>query len=69
MERASKAAPKKTTAKKTTAKKTVTENVIAAPSPEVLDAIVYQESSQVLNRDAEPNEGFGVGDSMPIYYY
>jgi O-acetyl-ADP-ribose deacetylase (regulator of RNase III) len=55
--------------KKTSAKKAPAKHVIAAPSPEVLDGIVYQESSQVLDRAAAPNERFGVGDAMPIYYY
>ncbi|MCR5054997.1 MAG: hypothetical protein K6A69_09165 [Lachnospiraceae bacterium] len=42
--------------------------VIAAPSEEVMKKVVYQESSQVLKRDAKPGETFGVGDSMPIYF-
>lgn len=60
---------KRGTGTKKAAKKTATAHVVAAPSPEVLDKIIYQESSQVLNRDAEPNERFGVGESMPIYFF
>lgn len=58
---------KKTTAKKTAAK-TAAAEVIAAPSGEVLQQIVYQECSGVLERAAGPNEIFGLGDAMPVYY-
>ena len=69
MERASKALAKKAPAKAAATKKAeTTEAVIAAPSPEVVGAIVYQKSSQVLERAAEPNERFGLGDAMPVYY-
>lgn len=70
-EAAKKAPVKKTPAKKAPARKAtakVDKSVIAAPSKEVLDAVVYQESSQVLYRVAEPNEVFGLGDAMPVYY-
>lgn len=30
--------------------------------------IVYQTSSQVMERAAKPNEIFGIGDAMPVYY-
>lgn len=43
-------------------------NVITSVSEEVLEKVVYQPSSQILDRDANPNEGFGIGDSMPVYY-
>ncbi len=85
MERAAKAAAEKKTGaaaeKKTSArssKKTViadnaaaeTEaSVIAAPSNEVMEQIVYQKSSGMLERAAEPNERFGLGDAMPVYYF
>lgn len=64
---AKKAAPKKTTAKKPAAVKDTA--VIAATSKQVMDKIVYQSSSQLLERDAKPNESFYVGDDMPIYFY
>ena len=44
------------------------KSVIAAPSKEVVKQIVYQPSSQILTRDAAPDETFGIGDDMPIYY-
>ncbi len=31
--------------------------------------IVYQKSSGMLERAAEPNERFGLGDAMPVYYF
>lgn len=43
--------------------------VIAAPSEEVLQQIVYQKSSGMLEREASPNEIFGLGDEMPVYYF
>ena len=42
--------------------------VITAPEGEVMKTIVYQPSAQILTREAGPNESFGVGDDMPIYY-
>lgn len=80
MERAAKAAAEKkagtTTEKKTssrTSKKTAAAetgaSVIAAPSNEVMEQIVYQKSSGMLERAAEPNERFGLGDAMPVYYF
>ncbi|MBO5551942.1 MAG: hypothetical protein J5966_08285 [Lachnospiraceae bacterium] len=44
------------------------ESVIASPGEEVMQKIVYQPSSQILTREADPSESFGVGDDMPIYY-
>lgn len=43
-------------------------SVIAAPDEAVMQKIVYQPSAQILTREVGPNESFGVGDSMPIYY-
>lgn len=63
-----KATEKKASARKTTAKKAAVKKVELSPVKELMDEIVYQESSQVLNRDAEMNETFGIGDSIPIYY-
>ena len=63
---------KKTTTRKTTAKKTttkVTSAVVTGTSEQVMQAIEYQKSSQVLDREPEMNETFGVGESMPIYFY
>lgn len=67
-----KAAEKKpgTTAKAVTAAETVTAaKTVAAPDEKVLQQIVYQSSSGMLERDAEPNERFGLGDAMPVYYF
>ena len=71
-----KAAEKKTAEKKTeTAKavktpETVTAaDIVASPDEQVLGQIVYQSSSGMLERDAEPNEIFGLGDAMPVYYF
>lgn len=33
------------------------------------EEIVYQKSSGMLERAAEPNERFGIGDAMPVYYF
>ena len=79
MERAAKAAEKKTGAeeKKAPAKRAgqsakkpavSSSTVIAAPSSEVAE-IVYQGSFGILDRAAEPNERFGLGDAMPVYYF
>lgn len=70
-----KTAPKKTTAKKTTKKATLKEEpvassaVVAATSEQVMKQIVYQKSAQVLDREPEVNETFGVGEAMPIYFF
>ena len=78
MARASKAADntsvskeKKRTKAKTTAKtKAVTASkVISGTSKEVMQMIEYQKSDQVLDREPEENETFGVGDAMPIYFF
>lgn len=59
-----KPAAKKAPAKKVPAKK----SVVAAPSKEVVEKIIYQSSQGVLDRDAMVNEQFGIGDSMPVYF-
>ena len=59
---------KRATTKKTPAKKTVKKDVIAAPKKEVMDTVVYRQSSGVLDRDAMQNETFGIGDAIPIYF-
>ena len=79
-----KTSPKKTTAKKETAKKTAAKKtapkaeqepkveasaVIAATSEQVMKQIVYQKSAQVLDREPEVNETFGIGEAMPIYLF
>ena len=78
MARASKAADntsvsketKRTTAKTTAKTKAVTaSNVISGTSKEVMQMIEYQKSDQVLDREPEENETFGVGDAMPIYFF
>ncbi len=76
MARAAKTGEKRGTKKsvpataKTAAKETAVRDktVIAAPDEAVVKTIVYEESSQVLKRDAIPGETFGIGDSMPVYY-
>lgn len=42
--------------------------VITGTSKQVMEEIVYAKSSQVLDRDAKPNESFYVGDAMPVYF-
>lgn len=78
MARASKAADntsvsketKRTTAKATAKTKAVTASkVISGTSKEVMQMIEYQKSDQVLDREPEENETFGVGDAMPIYFF
>ncbi|MBR2275760.1 MAG: hypothetical protein IJ873_06845 [Lachnospiraceae bacterium] len=71
------AAAKNTAAKAETVKaaaepvvsKVTAAQVIAAPSKEVMGAIIYQPSNGMLERAAEPNERFGLGDDMPVYYF
>ena len=36
---------------------------------DVMHMIEYQKSNQVLDREPEENETFGVGDAMPIYFF
>ncbi len=78
MARASKAADntsvsketKRTTAKTTAKTKAVTASkVISGTSKEVMQMIEYQKSDQVLDREPDENETFGVGDAMPIYFF
>ena len=78
MARASKAADntsvsketKRTTAKTRAKTKAVTASkVISGTSKEVMQMIEYQKSDQVLDREPEENETFGVGDAMPIYFF
>lgn len=78
MARASKAADntsvsketKRTTAKTAAKTKAVTASkVISGTSKEVMQMIEYQKSDQVLDREPEENETFGVGDAMPIYFF
>lgn len=56
-------------AKTTKAKNPAAAGTIAAPAEEVMEKIVYQTSSGMLERDAKPNELFGLGDAMPVYYF
>lgn len=76
-----KATVKNTTAPKKTANKAAVKAstkansgvassaVISGTSEEVLKTIVYQQSAQVLDREPEMNEIFGVGEAMPIYFF
>ena len=60
----------RTTAKTTAKTKAVTvSKVISGTSKEVMQMIEYQKSNQVLDREPEENETFGVGDAMPIYFF
>lgn len=56
-------------AKKTPEKTVAAADMIAAPKEAVLQQIVYQTSDGMLERDAAPNEIFGLGDAMPVYYF
>lgn len=62
---------KRTVTKKAAAKtKAVTASkVISGTSKDVMHMIEYQKSNQVLDREPEENETFGVGDAMPIYFF
>lgn len=61
--------PAKKTGKTTKAKAVNAAETIAAPTEEVMEKIVYQTSDGMLGRDAKPNELFGLGDPMPVYYF
>ena len=79
MERAAKAAGTDTSAKKPADKavgnkvvvsgKTIANSKAAAPGKEADGQIIYQKSSGMLERAAEPNARFGLGDAMPVYYF
>ena len=73
MERAAKASSAKNeaggTAKAKSTKPVAAAKVVTAPDEAVLQQIVYQPSSGMLSRDAGPNERFGLGDAMPVYYF
>lgn len=59
----------KTETKMKTQKKASVKKGKVTPKKEVMDQIVYQQCDGVLNRDALPNETFGLGDAMPVYYF
>lgn len=63
------ASVKKATAEAVAAESVAAAEIIASPSGEVLQQIVYQASEGMLERDAKPNEIFGLGDAMPVYYF
>ena len=75
MDRASKTAAKtgtkQTKGKESAVKETAvkTSSVVTGTSEEVMEMIEYQKSSQVLDREPEANEIFGVGEAMPIYFF
>lgn len=85
MERAAKAAgtdtakkPADKAARNTKGRKAVESKAALAEKPDVktpvtekeaAGQIVYQKSSGMLERAAEPNEQFGLGDAMPVYYF
>lgn len=66
VEKAQKAESKKTPAKRTAKPKAA---AIAAPAEEVMEKIIGRSNDGILARDAMPNERFGVGDAMPVYYF
>ena len=81
---AKKTATRKTTAKKVSKAEEKTVEVVAetlepgkveasavieATSEQVMNEIVYQKSFQVLDREPEMNETFGIGEAMPIYLF
>ena len=49
--------------------KAAVSGVIGAVSRQTMDKIVYQKSTQILDRDAMPGETFGIGDAMPVYFF
>ena len=66
------ASPKKTPAKKAAPKKeesAAVSAVVEVTSEQVMKQIVYQKSAQVLDREPEVNETFGIGEAMPIYLF
>lgn len=63
------AASSKKVAEKTPKAPVSATGTIAAPTEAVLQQIVYQKSDGMLERDANPNEIFGLGDAMPVYYF
>lgn len=68
-EKAQEAVTKAAPAKKAAKPKATAAKTIPAPTEEVMEKIVYQTSSGMLERAAEPNERFGLGDAMPVYYF
>ena len=62
------ASPKKVSGKTSKTPVTAAET-IAAPTAAVMQQVVYQTSNGMLERDANPNETFGLGDAMPVYYF
>jgi hypothetical protein len=58
-------ASKKTGAPGKTVKNTA---VVTGVTKEVSRMIEYEKISQILEREAESGESFGIGDAMPIYY-
>lgn len=49
--------------------KTAKPSADTVSKEEVSKQIVYEKNQGMLDRDAEPNERFGVGDAMPVYYF
>lgn len=71
MERAAKAAERTEIPKKKPVRKKTAPAVekAAVLEEEASGQIIYQKSSGMLERDAAPNEVFGLGDAMPVYYF
>lgn len=68
-EKAEASAKETAPAKKAQAKTVAAAKTIPAPDEAVLQQIIYQTSSGMLERDAVSNEIFGLGDAMPVYYF
>lgn len=60
-------APKQSVSKQPAAETPAAE--ASAAETETEGQIVYQKSSGMLERPARPNEQFGLGDAMPVYYF
>lgn len=68
MERASKAV-KKESEKEHVVPGVEKKTVVAAMSEQVVKQVESQKNSQILDREADKNECFGIGDAMPIYFF
>ncbi len=71
VEKTQKVAVKEAEIKKTPAKKETKPKAaaIAAPAEEVVEKLIDRSNDGILARDAMPNERFGIGDAMPVYYF
>lgn len=68
MERASKAV-KKESVKEHVVPGVEKKTIVAGMSKQVMEQVETQKNSQILDREADKNENFGIGDAMPIYLF